>query len=67
MRSEVAGIGSSQDVAGATRRRRDVAWACASLLVLIVSWDAAMRLDEKVPLPRPRVVQEMELQRAEGQ
>ena len=48
-----------------TRRRLEIAWTCASLLALIVSWDAAMRLDEKVPLPRLRVAQEMEPQRAE--
>lgn len=35
-----------------TRRRLEAAWAWASLLVLIVCWDAALRLDQKVSLPR---------------
>lgn len=52
----------------AARRRLEIYWAIAAFLALIVSWDAALRLDERVPLPRTRVAQAMddaELQRAE--
>jgi len=35
-------------------RRLELLWAWASLLVLIVCWDAALRLDQRVPLPRMR-------------
>ena len=52
----------------ASRRRLEIYWAVASFLALIVSWDAALRLDDRVPLPRMRVAQaaeEMEPQRAE--
>ncbi|MBB6092568.1 hypothetical protein HNQ60_001446 [Povalibacter uvarum] len=59
---------SSQRESLAARRRLEIYWAIASFLALIVSWDAALRLDERVPLPRMRVAQvmeEMEPQRAE--
>lgn len=36
-------------------RRLDILWAWASLLVLIICWDAALRLDQRVPLPRMRI------------
>ncbi len=39
----------------AERDRRERWWAWASLLVLIVAWDAADRLDRHVPLPRLRL------------
>lgn len=35
--------------------RLEVAWAWASLLVLIICWDAALRLDQRVPVPRVRI------------
>ena len=35
-------------------RRLELLWAWASLLVLVVCWDAALRLDQRVPLPRMR-------------
>lgn len=35
-------------------RRRETLWAWLSLLVLMICWDAATRLDEKVSPPRPR-------------
>ena len=63
--SSVTGIRRSAKVPVASRRRLEIAWTCASLLALIVSWDAAMRLDEKVPLPRLRVAQETDPQRVE--
>ena len=44
----------------AARRRLEIYWAIASFLALIVSWDAALRLDDRVPLPRMRVAQAME-------
>jgi hypothetical protein len=37
------------------RTRREQWWAWASLFVLIVAWDAASRLDERVALPRMRI------------
>lgn len=36
--------------------RLEIAWAWASLLVLIVCWDAALRLDQRVSVPRVRMV-----------
>lgn len=63
--SSVTGIRRSAKAAVASRRRLEIVWTCVSLVALIVSWDAAMRLDERVPLPRLRVAQEMEPQRVE--
>jgi hypothetical protein len=37
------------------RTRRERCWAWVSLFVLIVAWDAAGRLDERVALPRMRI------------
>jgi hypothetical protein len=37
--------------------RLEVLWAWASLLVLIVCWDAALRLDQHVQLPRRREIE----------
>ncbi len=37
------------------RSRRELWWAWGSLLVLIVAWDAAGRLDEHIALPRMRI------------
>lgn len=53
-------VPSSQRETLAARRRLEIYWAVASFLALIVSWDAALRLDERVPLPRMRVAQAME-------
>ena len=39
----------------ARSRRREVLWAWASLLVLVICWDAAIRLDEHVSPPRVRI------------
>ena len=36
-------------------RRRETLWAWLSLLVLVLCWDAAARLDEKVSPPRLRL------------
>jgi hypothetical protein len=43
----------------------ETAWAWASLLVLIVCWDAALRLDQRVPLPRVRLAHAVEVERTE--
>jgi hypothetical protein len=37
------------------QRRREQLWAWLSLVALIVCWDASLRLDEHVPIPRPRL------------
>ena len=36
-------------------RRLETIWAWASLLILIMCWDAALRLDQRVSLPRIRI------------
>lgn len=35
--------------------RLEIVWAWASLLVLIICWDAALRLDQRVSVPRVRI------------
>lgn len=45
--------------------RLEVFWAWASLLVLIVCWDAAFRLDERVSLPRMRIAHAVDQERSE--
>ncbi|HKE95132.1 MAG TPA: hypothetical protein VKB34_12550 [Povalibacter sp.] len=40
--------------------RLEILWAWASLLVLIICWDAAFRLDEHVSLPRMRIAHAVE-------
>lgn len=40
--------------------RREVLWAWGSLLVLVICWDAAVRLDEHVSLPRVRLAHAVE-------
>lgn len=42
----------------------ETAWAWASVLILIVCWDAALRLDERVPLPRIRIAHAAEVERS---
>jgi hypothetical protein len=37
------------------QRRRELVWAWLSVLVLVLCWDAAARLDQKVSPPRPRL------------
>jgi len=49
-RASRAGLSSN----AASTRRFELLWAWASLLVLIVCWDAALRLDQRVPLPSMR-------------
>jgi hypothetical protein len=49
----------------ATPRRLEAAWAWASLLVLIVCWDAALRLDQHVSLPRMRIAHAVDMERPE--
>jgi hypothetical protein len=39
----------------ATQRRREHLWAWASVLLLVLCWEASLRLDEKVPVPRVRL------------
>jgi hypothetical protein len=49
-RASRAGLASNAE----STRRLELLWAWASLLVLIVCWDAAARLDQRVSLPRMR-------------
>lgn len=37
------------------QRRREIIWAWLSGIALILCWDAALRLDERVSLPRSRI------------
>jgi hypothetical protein len=46
----------------AAQRRREHVWAWASLLLLVVCWDANLRLDDKVSMPRPRLNHLLELE-----
>ena len=46
----------------AAQRRREHIWAWASLVLLLVCWDAALRLDQKVSMPRPRLSHMVELE-----
>ena len=48
----------------AAGRRLELLWAWASLLALIVGWDAARRLDERVPLPRVRIAHAVDMERS---
>jgi hypothetical protein len=52
--------------ATAAQRRREHIWAWASLLLLLLCWDAALRLDQKVAMPRPRLGHWVELEAEEG-
>lgn len=38
-----------------TQRRRELCWAWLSIVVLVLCWDAAARLDQQVSPPRPRL------------
>ncbi|HEY6642084.1 hypothetical protein [Povalibacter sp.] len=42
------------------RARRERLWAWASLLVLVVAWDAASRLDERAAILRMRITHVLE-------
>ena len=44
------------------QRRREHLWAWLSVLLLVLCWDASRRLDEKVPLPRPRLAHAAEVE-----
>jgi hypothetical protein len=56
IRSSHGGVRSSSY--RAVSRRRETLWAWLSLLTLVICWDAAARLDEKVSPPRPRLSRE---------
>lgn len=47
--------GAVADRAGEGAGRRERAWAWLSLLTLILCWDAAARLDERISPPRVRI------------
>ena len=42
----------------------ETAWAWASVLILVVCWDVALRLDERVSLPRVRIAHAGEIERS---
>jgi len=48
--------------ASATQRRREHIWAWASALLLVLCWDASLRLDQKLPLPRVRLAHAADLE-----
>ena len=48
-------------------RRLEILWAWASLLVLIICWDAALRLDQRMPLPRIRIAHVSETDAAQSE
>jgi len=48
-------------------RRLEILWAWASLLVLIICWDAALRLDQRMPLPRLRIAHVSETDAAQSE
>ena len=43
------------------RRRRERILACLALVMLIVAWDATLRLDERVSPPRTRMSHAVEI------
>ena len=47
--------------------RLEVLWAVASFVVLILCWDAACRLDERISVPRVRIAHALEEERSLGQ
>ena len=47
--------------------RLEVLWALASFVVLILCWDAACRLDERISVPRVRISHALEEERSLGQ
>jgi hypothetical protein len=48
-----------------TYDRLELLWAAASFVVLILCWDRASRLDERVSIPRVRIAHVLEEERAE--
>jgi len=48
-------------------RRHEILWAWLSLLTLVICWDAAARLDDKVSPPRPRLSHMAEEEERAGQ
>lgn len=43
--------------------RLEIVWAWASLLMLIICWDAALRLDQRVSVSRVRIAHAAESER----
>jgi hypothetical protein len=48
-------VNSQQGSVRAQSRRREVIWAWASLVTLVICWDRSARLDERVSPPRIRI------------
>jgi hypothetical protein len=44
------------------KRRRERILACLALIMLVVAWDATLRLDEQVSPPRMRVSHAVEIE-----
>ena len=55
------GAAVSRSLAVAKRRRERIL-ACLALLMLIVAWDATLRLDERVSPPRMRMTHAVEME-----
>ena len=51
----------------AASRRRETLWAWLSLLVLVICWDAAARLDERISPPRARLTHVAEAEERSAQ
>ena len=47
---------------GVAKRRRERILACVALVMLIVAWDASLRLDEQSSPPRMRVSHAVEVE-----
>jgi hypothetical protein len=62
VRAGACGVTFPSTRAIAAQRRREHVWAWVSLGLLILCWDASLRLDEKVPLPRLRIAHAGELE-----
>jgi hypothetical protein len=55
------GLATSRSFAAAKRRRERIL-ACVALVMLIVAWDASLRLDEQSSPPRMRVSHAVEVE-----
>jgi hypothetical protein len=51
--SEADGNGREQE--SVRQHRREKVWAWLTLFALVLCWDASIRLDERVSLPRVRI------------
>jgi hypothetical protein len=50
----------AHEAAARKQARREHVWAWLSLVTLLLCWDACLRLDHRVSLPRPRLAHAIE-------